>query len=60
MEQTVTEIHKVKANHSEIIATPLCLRKISKESSVDNIKKTGLTAYIYDFSVDYDATADIY
>ena len=30
---------------------------ISKDSSVDNIKKTGLDGYVYDFSVGYDAIA---
>ena len=37
--------------------TPLCLGNISKDFSVDNMKKTGLNGYVYDFSVDYDATA---
>ena len=32
---------------------------ISKDWSVDNIKRTGFTGYVYDFSVDYDsATVD--
>ena len=52
-----TEIHKFKAKDSEIVATPLCLGNISKDSSVGNVKKTGLNGYIYDFSVDYDAIA---
>ena len=30
-------------------------RKHFKDFSVDNMKKTGLNGYIYDFSVDYDA-----
>ena len=51
------EIHKFKTNDSEIVATPLCLGNISKEWSVDNMKKTGLNSYVYDFSVDYDAIA---
>ena len=50
-----TEIHKFKAKDSEIVATPLCLGSISKDFSVDNMKKTGLNGYIYNFSVDYDA-----
>ena len=50
-----TEIHKFKAKDS--VASPLCLGKISKDSSVDNMKKTGLNNYLYDFSVDYDAIA---
>ena len=44
----------------EIAALPLCLRNISKGWSVDNMKKTGLNGYIYDFSIDYDATAADY
>ena len=32
-------------------------RNIAKDFSVDNMKKTGLNGYIYDFSVDYDAIA---
>ena len=53
------EIHKFKAKDSEILATPLCLGNISKEWSVDNMKKSGLSGYVYDFSVDYDAADDI-
>ena len=53
-----TEIYKFKAKDSEIVATPLCLGNISKDWSLDNMKKTGLNGYVYDFSVDYDATAD--
>ena len=49
-----TEIHKFKAKDSEIVATPLCLGNISKDWSVDNMKKTGLDGYIYGFSVDCD------
>ena len=41
----------------EIAATPLCLRDISKHWSVDNMKKTRFTGYVYDFSVNYDAIA---
>ena len=46
-----------KAKDSETVATPLCLGNISKDWSVDNMKKTGLNGYVYDFSVDYDAIA---
>ena len=49
------EIHKFKAKDSEIVATPLCLGNISKDLRVDNMKKTGLNGYLYDFIVDYDA-----
>ena len=34
-----TEIYKFKAKDSEIVATPLCLGNISKDFSVDNMKK---------------------
>ena len=37
-----TEIHKCKAKDSEIVASPLCLGNISKDFSVDNMKKTRL------------------
>ena len=30
-------------------------RKHFKRWSLDNMKKTGFTSYVYDFSVDYDA-----
>ena len=52
-----TEIIKFKAKDSEIVASPLCLGNISKDWSVDNMKKTGFTGYVYDFSVDYDPIA---
>ena len=42
--------------NSEIVASPLCLGNTSKDSSTDNMKKTGFNEYVYDFSVDYDAT----
>ena len=51
------KIVKFKVKDSEIVAIPLCLGNISKDWSVDNMKKTGFTGYIYDFSVDYDAIA---
>ena len=33
------EFYKFKAKYSEIVTTPLCLENISKDFSVDNIKK---------------------
>ena len=51
------EVCRFKAKDSEIVATPLCLGNISKDWSVDNMKKTGFNGYVYDFSVDYDAIA---
>ena len=51
-----TEIYKCKAKDSEIVPAPLCLGNISKYWSAYNMKKTQLNGYVYDFSVDYDAT----
>ena len=51
-----TEIFKFKAKDFEIVASPLCLGNISKDWSTDNMRKTGFNAYVYGFSVDYDAT----
>ena len=50
-----TEIHKFKTKDSEIVVVPICLGNISRDFSIDNMKKTGLNRYVYDFSVDYDA-----
>ena len=50
------EICKFKAKDSEIVATPLCLGHISKDWSVDDMRGTGFNGYVYDFSVDFDAT----
>ena len=52
-----TEIIKFKVKDSEILSSPLCLGNISKDWSLDNMKKTGFTGYVYDFSVDYNAIA---
>ena len=52
-----TEIYKFKAKYSEIVPSSLCLGNISKDWPVDNIKLSGFTGYVYDFSVDYDAIA---
>ena len=40
-----TKIIKFKFKDSKIVATPF---------PVDNMKKTGLNGYVYDFSADYD------
>ena len=53
-----TEIHKFKAKELETVASPLCLGNISRDFSVDNMKKAGLNRYIYDFSVDYVIAVD--
>ena len=50
-----TEIYKFKPKDSEIVATPLCLGKISKDWLIDNMKNINFNGYVYDFSVDYVA-----
>ena len=50
------EIYKFKAKDSEIVAIPLCSGNISKDWSVNYMKKTGFNGYVYDFSVHYDST----
>ena len=49
-----TDIYKFKAKDFEILVGPICLGNISKDWSLDNMKKTGLLNY---FSVDYDPIA---
>ena len=51
------ETHKFTAKDSEINPYELCLGNISKDWPVDNMKKTGLKDYVYDFSVHYDANS---
>ena len=51
-----TEIHKFKAKDSEIFVGPICLGNVSKDWSINNMKKTGFNGYVYDFSVDYAVT----
>ena len=46
------EIIKFKAKES-IVADPLCLGNISKGWPSSNMKKTGLSGYVYEFNVDY-------
>ena len=36
---------------------PIYLGNISKDRSVDNMKKTGFTGFVYGFSVDYEDIA---
>ena len=42
------EIHKCNAKDFEIAATALCLGNVSKDWSVDNMKKFGFNGYVYD------------
>ena len=51
-----TDNIQFKAKDAEIVATPLCLGNISKYWWLVNMKKSGFNGYVYDFSVDYDAT----
>ena len=41
------EIHKFKAKDSEIVASPLCLGNVSKDWSVDNMKKNPRIKWTY-------------
>ena len=51
----------LKIVDSEIVPSPLCLGNISRDWSVDNMKKTGFTGYVYDLiSVDVDDIFDIH
>ena len=45
------------AKDSEIFVGPICLRNMSEDWLVYNMKEAGFTGYIYDFSVDYDPSA---
>ena len=49
----VYTIMKVTVKVSELVAYPVCLENISKIFSNDNMKKTGLNGYMYDFLVDF-------
>ena len=53
----MVQIYRFKAKDSEIVATPLCLGNISKDVPVDNMKRTGLNGYAFNFSAHYDAFA---
>ena len=60
MEETVIYLlivqkSQIKANDSEIVASPLRLGNISNDFSVDNMKQTRFNGYVYDLSVGYDA-----
>ena len=52
------DICKSKTKDSEIVPYQLCLGNISKDFSVDNMKKTGLYGQVPEFSIDYDAIAN--
>ena len=44
-----TKIYQLKAKDSEITTHPLCLGNISKDFSINAMKKTGLNGYAYHF-----------
>ena len=46
----------MRTKDSEIASSPLCLGNIWKDWSLDNMKKTGFSGYVYGFSVDDDTT----
>ena len=48
-----TKIYKLKAKISEEKRYLFSLGIISKDFTASNMKKTGLSGYVYDFSVDY-------
>ena len=52
------EIINFKAKDSEIVPYPLCLAGLSRDFGVAYMRATGLTGYVYDFSVDYWAIAN--
>ena len=51
-------MYKFKPKDSAIVASALCLGNISKDWSINNMKKTGFKGYVYDFSVDYATDVD--
>ena len=44
-----TKIINFKSKDPEIFPYPLCLGNISRDWSIDNMKKTGLKRYFYDY-----------
>ena len=50
-----TKIYQFRAKDSEIKKCPFCLGNILGHFSANNMEKTGLNGYVYDFSVDYRA-----
>ena len=42
-----TKICKFKAKDSKVLVGPVCLGNISKDGSVDNMKRTRFTGYVF-------------
>ena len=51
----LTVLEYTKAKYSEIKDVPLYFGSVSKDFLVNNMKKTRLCGYVYDFLVDYDS-----
>ena len=49
------EIHKFKAKDSGIVPYQLCPGGLSNDFELGYMRASGLTGYVYDFSVDYGA-----
>lgn len=49
------KIFLFKEKDSQLREKPLCFGNILKDFTVDNIRKTALCGYMYDFSVDYNS-----
>ena len=47
-------MYQFKAKDLKIKEYPLCLGNISKDFTIDNMKKTGSNGDVYDVSVDYN------
>ena len=47
-------MYQFKAKHSKIKPYPLCFGNISRDFTINHMKKTGLKGYGYVFSVDYN------
>ena len=52
-----TEIYKFKAKDSEIAVGPICLGNMSKDWSVDNMKRTRFNGCVYNSNADYVSVA---
>ena len=42
-----TKIYKFKAKDSKVLVGPVCLGNISKDRSVDNMKRTRFNGYVF-------------
>ena len=56
----VQKFANLKQKILRLLQTPLCLGNISKDWLIDNMTNTRFNDYVYDFSVDYNATKNIY